>query len=242
MSWKAVISALFAAGVITGIAVPAGASNQGATSTTAPVSVAADRATAQAINLTAADLPGWKESPNPPNASDSSFNAELARCAGNATFSANDTVVDVTSANFDQGPIELSSDATMVRTRADGLADLKSVTDPKLLGCVTKVTKQEFAKQFPPGVKLSKLKVSLFTPSEPIPHSFGLHLSFTITLRKDGVTKQQSFAGSQINFLVGRAEVGLSEFETGKGSPVAMEAALLRTLDARAKSATGAQS
>ena len=151
-------------------------------------------------------------------------------------------MVDVTSANFDQGPVELSSDVTMVRSRADGLADLKLITDPKLLGCIQKVTKQEFATQFPPGVKVSKLKVSLFTPSEPLAESFGLRAAFTIVLRKNGVTRTQSFVGNEIDFLVGRAEVGLSEFETGKGSPIAVEAALLRALDARAKSGIGVQS
>jgi hypothetical protein len=243
MSYRAHIAALMTAAAVVALAVPASASQSAsrANTTTAPSGIAADRTTAQAINLTAADLPGWTESPNPPNASESSFNSQLAKCTGNPAYNSNDDVVDVSSANFDKGPIELASDVTMVRSHADGLSDIKLTTDPKILGCVDTVSKRELVMQLPPGTKVSHITSSIYTPTEAIPLSFGLHTNITLVLKKDGITKSVSFVSNEINFLVGRAEVALQEFVTGKAVPVTAEAALVHTLETRAMNQSAGQ-
>jgi hypothetical protein len=243
MSYRAHITALVTAAAVVALSVPASASQVAsrANTTTVPGGIAADRTTAQKINLTAADLPGWKESPNPPDPSDSSFGAQLAKCTGNPADNENDDVVDVTSANFAKGPIELNSDVQMVRSHADGLSDIKLTTDPKILGCVDTISKREFSQGLPSGAKVSDITSSLFKPTEAIPLSFGLHTAITVEITKGGVTETDKFVSNEIDFLVGRAEVGLDEFVTGKTVPVTNEAALLHTLDTRAISGTAGE-
>jgi hypothetical protein len=241
MSYRAHIAvALMTAAVVVALSVPASASQvvSQASTTTVPGGIGTDRTTAQKINLTAADLPGWKESPNPPNTSGSSFDAQLAKCTGNPAYKYNDDVVDVTSANFSKGPIALSSDVQMVRSHADGLSDIKLTTDPKILGCFDTISKREFSEGLPPGAKVSDITSSLFKPTEAIPLSFGLHAAITVEIKKDGITETDKFVVNEVDFLVGRAEVGLDEFVTGKPVPVTNEAALLHILDTRAISGT----
>jgi hypothetical protein len=243
MSYRAHIAALVTAVVVVALAVPVSASQSatGTNTTTAPGDIAADRTTAQAINLTGADLPGWKESPNPPDTSASSFDAQLAKCTGNPADNTNDDVVDVSSADFAKGPIELSSDITMVRSHADGLSDFELTTDPKILGCVDAVSKREFSVGLPTGAKVSYIKSNIFTPTEAVPLSFGLHSNITLVIKKDGITKTLKFVATEIDFLVGRAEVSLEEFVTGKPVPVTVEAGLVHILDTRAMSQTTGQ-
>jgi hypothetical protein len=242
MSYRAHIAALMTAAVVVALAVPASASQSASrTTTTAPGNIAADRTTAQAINLTAADLPGWKESPNPPDTSASSFDAQLATCTGNPADNSNDDVVDVSSANFAKGPIVLASDVTMVRSHTDGLSDIKLTQDPKYLGCSDMIGKREFDAGLPSGSKVTNVKASIYTPTEAIPLSYGLHINVTIVIKKDGITKSVSYVVNEIDFLVGRAEIALEDFVTGKPVPIPVEAGLVHTLDMRAMSETGGQ-
>ena len=243
MSYRAHIAALMTAVFVVALAVPASATQAASrtATTTAPSAIAADRTIAQAINLAASDLPGWQESPNPPNSTAGSFVVQLAKCTGNPAITTNDDVMDVTSADFSKGPIQLSSDVTMVHSHADALSDKHVLTDPKILGCVDSVSKREFSGQLPPGERVSYIKSSIFTPSQVISGSFGLRSNITLVVKENGITRTISFVANQIDFLVGRAEVSLQEFETGKAVPVTAEAALLQTLDSRAVSLTAGQ-
>ncbi len=223
---------------VVGMSGPAGSTPAKTTTSAATVNVASDRSTAQAINLTSADLVGWQESPNPPNASDQSLNSQMSACAGGPAPKTID-VVDVTSANFDKGPTELSSDVTMVRTHADGLADLRSIRGHKALGCFRRVLVPLLTQQLP-GVKVAKLKVSDFRPSESLPDEFGIQLSLTLSGKPNGVSVSISLSIREIGFLVDRAEVSLNESEKGKATPVSIESTLIHTLDQRARANTSA--
>jgi hypothetical protein len=238
MGVRSAVTALVAVGTILGTAGPASASVDKAhgTTTTSVVNVATDRTTAQSINLTAADLPGWQESPNPPDSGGQGFDTKMTNCVGKLAsgYSGNDDVVDVSSANFDKGAVELSSDVTMVRSHADGLSDLAAFRSLKLQGCFQKIF-PPLISQGLPGAKVSKLKVALFKPKESLPNSFGFRLSVTVHDTQQGVTISVPVDFTIIGFLVGRAEVSLSEVERSHGA-VAIEAALVHTLDTRAQS------
>jgi hypothetical protein len=229
---------MLAIGVLVGTAGPAGASTQTAhsTTTTAAINAASDRVVAQAINLTGNDLPGWQESPNPPNASGQSLGAKMSACVG-VQDSKKSTVVDVTSANFDKGPVELSSDVTMVRSHADGLADLHGITSPKVPSCAQKVFVPFIAAQLP-GASVSKLRVKNFAPPGSPPNSFGQRITMTLIIKHQGVTTSVPLTITEIGFLVGRAEVSLNVNQKGRASTVAVIPGLIHTLDTRAKGVT----
>jgi hypothetical protein len=222
-----------AAAVFLNAALPAGAASPAQSTTTTTVSPATDRGTAMGINLTAADLPGWQESPNPTDPKDPDLESKLAACVGRAD-PGKGHVVDVSSPNFDKGSIEISSGVTMVQSHADGLADLRTLENPKLPNCAKKLLTSTLASQLPKGTTISKVKVSTFAPPEGVPDSYALRASITITGKTQGVTVSLPVTVTEIGFLVGRAEVTLNEDQKGKPVPVAAEPGLIRTLSARA--------
>jgi hypothetical protein len=215
------------------VGLPAGAATLAQSSTTTTVNPATDRATAQGINLTATDLPGWQESPNPPNTKNPGLQSKLAACVGRSN-PGKDHVVDVSSPNFDKGPVEISSDVTMVRSHADGLADLRSMKNPKLASCAKKYLTPALSSSLPKGATISKVKVSTFSPPEAVPNSFALRVSLTVTGKTQGITISVPVTVTEIGFLVGRAEVTLNEDQKGQPSPIAVEPGLIRTLSSRA--------
>ena len=204
------------------------------TTTTQPISAAADRSAAQAISLTAADMPGWQESPNPPDSSDQSLGSQLSSCAGGPNEASID-VVDVSSSNFDQGSVEVSSDVQTVRSHADGLADLRSIESPKLVSCVDRIAKPQIQKSLPAGTTITAFDVSTFKPIENIPDAFGLTLHVVIQANSNGVTVSVPLYIREIGFLVGRAELTLNETEKGQPSSISVESHLVQILDSRAQ-------
>lgn len=206
------------------------------TATTIGVNTAADRVTAEHLNLTASDLPGWRESPNPPDATMNAMSARLAACAGAPDESKID-VVDVSSANFDQGSVEISSDVTMVRTRADGLADVDALNSPKLAGCVNKVARPAIGTELPAGVSLKSLDTSRFDPPGNAPGAVGLRLAGTMTSSQSGASVTLPFRIDEIAFLVGRAEVSLDVSQFGQITTVTVEPGLVDILYRRATTA-----
>jgi hypothetical protein len=234
VSGKGFVAAVVVAGVFLGVPGQAGASalTPQSTTTTTATNPSTDRATAEAINLTGTDLPGWQESPNPTNTSDQGLNNKITACVGGSP--GKNDVAKASSPNFDKGTVRVSSQVTIVRSHADGLADLRIIKGPKVPSCFKKVLRPLFATQLPKGAAISKLKVSMFTPTESIPNSFGMRMSFTITAKHQGETLTVPVTLSEITFLVGRVEVSLDEDQKGQPSPVAVEPALIHTLSTRA--------
>jgi hypothetical protein len=223
---------LSAAAVVLSVALPAGTASP-AQSTTTTANPATDRTTAQEINLTGTDLPGWKESPNPTDTKDPGLESKLAACVGRKD-PGKGHVVEVPSPNFDKGSIEISSSVTMVASHADGLANLRTLKNPRLPNCAKKLLTSTLASQLPKGTTVSKVKVSTFAPPEAVPNSFALRASITITGKTQGITVSVPVTVTEIGFLVGRAEVTLNEDQKGKLSPIAEEPGLIQTLSARA--------
>jgi hypothetical protein len=205
--------------------------NVSSPSTTA-VSPAADRAIAKAVNLTAADLPGWKQSPNTTTSSDRSMTTRLAKCAGAQSPSRID-VVDITSPDFDQGATEVSSEVTTVRTHADGVADLAALESSKLDPCVQQIALPALKSELPAGATVTTLKISNFTPLGQPPDSFALRLDITVSVPQEGSVIVNS---DEIGFLRGRSEVELDASQTGGGNPSpTLEQRLVSILVSRTK-------
>jgi hypothetical protein len=216
---------IVAAGILLGVATPAHAG----TTTTMAVSPATDRATAQRINLTAADLPGWQKTPSSSNTSNPDFDATMSACVG---MSLKDEV-SVSSPNFSQGSTQINSNVSMVRSRAQGLADLRALKSSRVPSCLKKAMTST-SMGLPKGTRVSKLKVSSFTPTESLPNSFGLRIAMTISQTNQGIIVSVPLTATEIGFLVGRTEVSLGEIWKAQAGPPSVEPALLRTLLARA--------
>lgn len=212
-----------AVGVLFGVAVPADAG------TTTTVNPTTDRAMAQRINLTAADLPGWQKSPSSTNTSSPNFDATMTACVGTSVKDE----VSVPSPNFVQGSTQISSNVSMVRSRAQGLADLRTLKSSRVPSCLKKAMTST-SMGVPQGTRVSKVKVSQFTPTESLPDSFGLRIGMTISQTKQGITVSVPIIATEIGFLVGRTEVSLNEVQKAQAVQPAVEPQLLRTLTARA--------
>ena len=203
-----------------------------AASSTTSVSPRLDRATAKAVNLSATDLPGWKQTPNTSTSSDQAMASRLATCAGAKDPSVVD-VVDVNSPNFDQGQTEVSSDVTMVKTHADGIADLEALQSSKLDACVQQIAVPELKKELPVGATLSNLQINPIHPTGLPQDSFALRLDATVVIPQAGSV---SISSDEIGFLSGRAEIELQASQVQGGVPSqVLEQRLLALLVTRAQ-------
>lgn len=211
-----------------------GSPKTAATTTTTAADPAADRATAQAINLTAADMSGYQESANPDQAGGDEVQAKLDRCVGGPSPQSIQ-VVDVTSPNFDKGNLEVSSDVTMMKSHQDAVADDRSVESPKLDRCIQQVAGPVFSQDLPPGAKVTKISASLVRPTEHVPGLLGLQMTIDVSSTESGVTVTVPIYIRELGFVVGRAEVGLEEVQPTSPLAVPNEASLVSLLYSRAK-------
>lgn len=207
----------------------------------APSAIAAtpaqDRATAQAINLTSRDLPGWQQSPATTNSSDQRLSRELSVCVG-APDPATADAAHVSSPYFDNGNASVSSDVTMMHTRGAGQADLAAMRGPKLVPCLGKLALPYFKAQFPAGTTISAFRVDPLRPSWLPSNGYGYRLSMVISSKPkgSGTTLRISIVADGIAFVSGRAEVELSVSQGQTGVPgAALEQRLTSLLVTRAE-------
>jgi hypothetical protein len=198
---------------------------------------AQDRATAQAINLTSKDLPGWHQSPATSNSSDQRLSKELSACVG-APDPATADAAHVSSPYFDSGNASVSSDVTMMRTRGAGQADLAAMRGPKLVPCLDQLALPYFKAQFPTGTTVSRFRVDRLRPSWLPSNGYGYRLRMVVSSKPNGsnATLRIGIVADGIAFLSGRAEVELSVSQGQGGVPsAALEQRLTSTLVARAE-------
>jgi hypothetical protein len=183
-------------------------------------------------------MSGWQESPNPPDSTDPSFNAKMVACIG-VPGSGTRNVIDVQSANFDKGDVEISSDVATVRTHKEGLADLRSFTSDKAPTCFSKIIGRSISSELPKGIKTSGLSVKV-SKAGIVPGDFDIHVSTTISGKVQGTEISKHVTLDVIGFLVGRAEVSLDIDQSAKAAKVPIEASLLHTLYTRSLTASTA--
>lgn len=194
------------------------------------------------VNLTGRDLPGWKPSPDVQSSSDRANSDLLATCAG-AIPPSKANIIDLYSPYFDQGNTEVSSDVAFVHSRAVGATNLQAMSGPKLVPCLKKLLLPYLDHTLPAGTKVTSFQMTAFHPSWSPPHSFGYRVLLTLSIvAKAGATPvKASLDLDEIGFLVGRAEVELSDTEQGATPGQRLEQRLVSLLASRAdKYASGA--
>lgn len=187
------------------------------------------------VNLTGRDLPGWKQTPNSPSPSDQANSDRLASCAGAVPPSKAD-IINAYSPYFDQGNTEVSSSVAFVTSRAVGATDLKAMSGPKLVSCLTKLLLPYLHQQLPAGTKVTRFQMTAFHPSWSPPRSFGYRafLGLSIVTKAGAAPVKATLDLDVIGFLVGRAEVELSATDQGAVPDQRLEQRLASELVGRA--------
>jgi len=228
--WAAMLGLTAAASACGSSGTPKSVSTTTASSTSvtiAPVvNVPADQARAQSVNLTSADLPGWTASPNPETASDRALSARVAQCTGSPNPS-NIDVVNVNSPDFDKGETEVSSNVTIIRTRADGLATLRAVRSSQLTPCLEQIAVPDLQSKLPSGAKVVDLNVSRLTLSSLPAESFAYRLAVTVSVPGQG---NLLISSDTVGFLDGETAVGLDITQTAGNPDPTLENQLISTL------------
>jgi hypothetical protein len=205
-----------------------GPTDNPATTTTAKPNPAADRARAQALLLTAADLPaGWVGSKHVADPQDKQESQKLADCTG--AFGPRNDVVNIDGDDFDKGNNEISSSANVVDTREHFLADVTAITGDKVLSCFQSIFSEDLPKALAksnPGVTVHNLKVSRRSSEKTYGEvTVGFRVSLTIT----GAAGSIPLFIDEFELGAGRDEVSVT-FD-GQGAPfdASLEQSVLAT-------------
>lgn len=193
------------------------------------------QAFARAVNLTAADLPGFKGSPSSKSRAEQQFGAMLSRCAGGVDPSRE--VVDVDSPDFSmeaaQGLEEqdVNSNVSVLRSAALAAKDLKAVKSARGRSCLTKATNKLLTSMKTKGVTYGKTTLTKLKRSAPgSDGSFAFH--FKVTANANGL--RLPFYIDTIGFTLGPAEIGLTTLGIAEPFPATVEQRLLTLLAGRA--------
>lgn len=228
----AVLAALAAAGC--------GGGGESTKSSEQPPSKEAAVAAAAAINLKAADLPGFKAEPDDgPDDSDTKAQEKaLAQCVGVTEDSDADEIVDESSDDFSKGEapavVSLSSSVTVVKSTARAKADLRAYQSPKATDCVKTFVGEVFKAQLGAtvGVTLGDVVVRALHPAAAgTDGAFGYQISAKVSAQGFSIP----FALSIEGVLKGHTELSLTAFSLGTPMSEAERAAVLAVLVTRLK-------
>jgi hypothetical protein len=191
---------------------------------------------ARAVNLTAADVPGFKTSSKKEHETpaEKRLEGELMRCAG--APSSKGQLVQMNSKEFgreDQGAVQsLYSGVSVEQTAAVAAEELAAVRSARGRGCLSHYVDRLFKSQRYRGASVSPVSISSGSPSAPgTTGTFAWRIKIAITARGIRIPFLMDFAG----FVYGPAEVTLFSFGLPQPLPAAMEERLFALLVERAK-------
>ena len=193
-------------------------------------------AAAAAINLTAADLPGYTGKPAAAKtAQDKADAAAFAHCYGGVDPALN--VLDVASDDFAKGQAlsmqQVSSSVAFVRTAAEGHQDLTAVQSPAAAGCVKDYVGKAVASAAGKDLTVASTEVAPLTPAEVAASgtdgAFGYRI--TVTAKASGLTVP--FYVDLLGCLKGRTETTLTVLSVQSPFPTADRDKLWQLLAAR---------
>ena len=192
---------------------------------------------AHAVNLTAADVPGFKvssEHHEHETPAEKRLEGELTRCAGGV--SRNRQVAEVSSKEFERedksGAQNVQSGVTVEQTPALAAKELAAVRSERGRTCILHYVTLLFKGQKYEGASVGHVLVSSGSPSAPgTTGGFGLRITTTITLHHIKIPFYMDFFG----FVYGPAEVTLFSFSLPEPFPAATEERLFSLLLTRAK-------
>jgi hypothetical protein len=201
-----------------------------------PLTKAQAKAFARAVNLRAADVPGFKVSSEHEHetVAEKRLERELLHCEGGVGGTRQ--LVEVGSKEFEhedeQGDLGVQSGVTVEQTSALAAKELAAVRSARGRECFLHYLNQLFKGQKYRGANIGSASISSGTPPAPgTAGSFGWHISTTITLRGVRIPFYMDILG----FVYGPAEVTLLDFAVPEPFPAATEQRLFSLLVERAK-------
>ncbi len=240
-------SALLAATVGLLAAVNVGASSGAATPASTGTRAHADAAPtkaqavafAHAVNLSAADLPGFTVSHTNgkhSTAKEKQAERQLKHCLGEPK--AHKGLVELGSKSFERetasSDVSVSSEVTVLRTPALAARGLALIRRPRTRKCAAHFFNLLISGLESTGAKIGKVKLSTSTPPAPgTQGSFGWRLSATVTAAKSSA--HIAFYVDILGFVDGRAAVTLLSSSVPQPLPPDEELKLFSLLVERAK-------
>jgi hypothetical protein len=192
---------------------------------------------ARAVNLTAADVPGFKATSehHSETSTEKRRQRELQACTGGGV-EGGESVVQESSPDFklEHGVLDLSvnSEVSVARTPAIAAKDLATIRSSHFRICLTRYLNLLFGEQDRPGTTVGPISIVQGTPPAPgASGSFGWRITATITAH--GV--KLPFYQDMLGFLYGSAEVSLVSSGALRPFPAAVEQQLFSLLLERAK-------
>jgi hypothetical protein len=239
-----VIRRLSAIALLLGIGVPLGACGTGghataaATARTAPMTATATSAHtsqaprapakpltrsqaiafARAVNLTAADVPGFTATRREhKTAAEKGGERELVRCAG--ALNADEKLLEISSTKFKRGHeipvVDVSSEVSVARTPALAEKELAAIRGPRARACVSRYLDRLFKGKELRGASISPVSISSGTPPAPgATGSFAWRIEVRFTVHSIQIPLYFDILG----FVYGPAQVSL--FSTGFATPL----------------------
>jgi hypothetical protein len=211
------------------------------TPTKAPTPTEAEaKAAVAAINLTAADMPGFEQddSSDEPDASPSPDPDEKAfgECLGVKDLEGADDIADDSSPDFDKGTLpsllSISSEVEVVPDDAQARKDLTALQADKAVECMRTFAEKGINAEVGEGIRVSLSSVEKLTPAaEGTDGSFGFHLKGTISAEGGSAPLEMLVEG----LLLKHTEVSLTVFGVGDGFSQAESDAAFAKLVAKAK-------
>lgn len=180
-------------------------------------SAAEARAAADAINLRAADLPGFEVAPaeaEDPAARDA--DDPLLQCIGAGL---DDGIVETVSPTFSQGQFPSAQVFSSVDVYADparAAADITAYQGDKAVQCIGDFFKKSIAAGAPPGAAFDDPQVSRDTPAAPGTDAsveFQIVTALNLNGRKVPVT------GRLLTYAKGHTQVALTVVQSGQAAP-----------------------
>jgi hypothetical protein len=198
---------------------------------------------ANAVNLTAADVPGFTASPKQhgESASERRLEQELRRCtgaAGSEALGSRDAVAEASSPDFElkSGVFDfsVSSGVSVAQSSAQAAGSLSAVRSARVRACVTRYLGQLLKEQHTTGgAKVTGVSIVSGTPPAPgTTGGFGWRITAKLAYR--GIPL--SFYLDVLGFVDGPAQVTLTSSGALRPFPARAEEQLFSELLSRAKS------
>jgi hypothetical protein len=198
---------------------------------------------AHAVNLTAADVPGFTPSHRPEHesASERRLQQQLRSCVGAvgapALQHSPGTLAEASSPNFELHrsvlTLTVSSEVSVAHTSAQAAATLAAIRSPRVRACFSRYLSSLLKSQHIPGATVVGVSIASGTPPAPgTTGGFGWRVTATLAIR----TIHISFYFDILGFIDGAAQVTLTSSGTVRPFPAKAEEELYSELLTRARS------
>jgi hypothetical protein len=193
---------------------------------------------ARAVNLTAADVPGFTPTKREHDtAAEKQGERELVRCAGGLT--ANQKLLEISSTKFKRGhelpEVDVSSEVSVARTPVLAEKELAAIRSPHARTCVSRYLDRLLKSKESRGASISPVSISSGTPPAPgATGSFAWRIEVRFTVHNIQIPLYFDILG----FVYGPAQVSLFSGGLATPLPAATQERLFSVLLQRAKAHT----